>query len=307
MSIKFIDCPSFLADLVTPELAAIVPNLEWHQGSPSRDRVQELLSDCQFLMNDHTEFDAKLLQFGKKLKAIVFMGTGASSYIDLGAAERYGIRVRTISGYGDRSVAEHAIGLMFCAGRKIATMDRALRVGKWETLDSVEFHTKTLGVVGVGGIGSEMVRLGAALGMKVVAWNRSGVSNGLPATEVELEDLLAMSDVVSLHLSLTNETAGLIDAHKLSLLSADSILINTARGGLIDEEALIDLLRGRKISHAALDVFGAEPVGPDHPILQLENVTLTAHAGFMTREASARLLRMGLDILSQEIAVVPKE
>ncbi|SVE22605.1 uncharacterized protein METZ01_LOCUS475459, partial [marine metagenome] len=143
MSIKFIDCPSFLADLVTPELAAIVPNLEWYHGSPSHDRVQELLSDCQFLMNDHTEFDAKLLQLGKNLNAIVFMGTGASSYIDLGAAERYGIRVRTISGYGDRSVAEHAIGLMFCAGRKIATMDRALRVGKWETLDSVEFNTKT--------------------------------------------------------------------------------------------------------------------------------------------------------------------
>ena len=100
---------------------------------------------------------------------------------------------------------------------------------------------------------------------------------------------------------------GLIDARKLSLLSEDSILINTARGGLIDEEALIDLLKEKKISHAALDVFGAEPVGSDHPILQLENVTLTAHAGFMTREASARLLRMGLDILSQEIAVVPTE
>ena len=302
MSVKFIDCPIFLAELITPELQSIVPGLELHCGSPSRDLVEEMVSDCEYLINDHTKLDLKLLQLGKNLKAIVFLGTGASSYIDLTAAKQCGIRVRTISGYGDRSVAEHAVALMFCAGRKVVAMDRALRIGKWETLDSIEFHKKTLGIVGVGGIGAEMIRLGAALGMNVLAWNRSGFSDKLPAKEVGLEELFANSDVVSLHLALNQETERFVDVDKLCLLSQDAILINTARGEILDEDALITLLKKKRIAHAALDVFGQEPIGSEHPFLGLDNVTLTAHAGFMTKEASTRLLRMGLDTLAQEIS-----
>ena len=303
MSVKFIDCPEFLADLYTSDLQNIVPDLDLKTGEPSRESLAELLADCRFVMNDHTEIDAQLLASCKNLKAIVFMGTGASSYIDLTAADRLGIGVRTVRGYGDRSVAEHAIGLMFAAGRKVVKMDRGIRRGQWQTLDSIEFSGKTLGVVGTGGIGSEMVRLGSALGMKVVAWNRSGVSSKLPCKELPLDELFTVADIVSLHLSLTEDTTGLVDARRLALLRESAILINTARGDLVDEPALIAALKDRHISHAALDVFAEEPLPCAHPLTHLDNVTLTAHAGFMTREASVRLLRMALEILAEEIAL----
>jgi D-3-phosphoglycerate dehydrogenase len=236
------------------------------------------------------------------LKAIVFMGTGASSYVDMDAAERLGIRVRTISGYGDRTVAEHAVALMFAAARKVAEMDRALRGGIWETRDSVELAGKTLGVIGTGGIGRAMAELGAGLGMRVIAWNRSGLPAGVPAQASGLDALVAEADVISLHLALNEETEGLIGSDRIALMGPGTILVNTARGALIDEPALIEALAAGRIRHAALDVFAAEPLAADHPLLALDNVTLTPHAGFMTAEASARLLEMALNLVAEERA-----
>lgn len=303
MVAKFIDCPEFLADLYTADMQDIVPDLDLRTGDPTPEDLTKLLADCRFLMNDHTKMNSDLLESCPNLKTVVFMGTGASSYIDLSAAHRLGIGVRTIRGYGDRSVAEHAIALMFAAGRKIVAMDRAIRGAQWQTLDSIEFFGKTLGVVGTGGIGAEMVKLGSALGMKVVAWNRSGISNHLPCKELSLDVLFAVADVVSLHLSLTDDTKGLISARRLALLDQNAILINTARAGLVDESALIEALRAGRISHAALDVFAEEPLARAHPLTDLDNVTLTAHAGFMTREASVRLLRMALEVMADEISL----
>jgi D-3-phosphoglycerate dehydrogenase len=301
MTARFIDCPRFLAELYTPELRAIAPDLMMSVGDPSEAEAVALLADCEIAVIDHTHLPERALAACPNLRMIVFMGTGASSYIDLDAADRLGIRVRTISGYGDRSVAEHAVALMFAAGRKIAAMDRAIRAGTWETLDSIEFAGKTLGVVGTGGIGTEMVRLGDALGMTVVAWNRSGVPDDLPCTPCALDDLLARADVVSLHLALSDETRGIIDARRIGLIRREAIVVNTARGGLVDEAALIEALRAGRF-HAALDVFADEPLADGHPLARLANVTLTAHAGFMTREASARLLRMALEIVRDERA-----
>ncbi len=298
----FIDCPEFLGQLYGEELRAIVPDLVMNIGDPPGGDTPGLLAGAVGAINDHTLMDEDILRACAGLKTIVFMGTGASSYIDVEAAEKIGIRVRTIRDYGNRTVAEHAVALMFAAGRRIASMDRAIRTGHWETLDAIEFEHKTLGVVGTGGIGREMVRLGDGLGMKVLAWNRSGVPGDLPAEECELDDLMARSDVVSLHLSLTDETAGMIDARRIALMRPHAILVNTARGGVIDEAALITALKESKIAHAGLDVFPEEPLPADHPLLALESVTLTAHSGFMTREASARLLRMALEIMRDELA-----
>jgi len=302
MIAKFIDCPQFLADLYTDDLRDIVPDLVLNIGSPGREQVRTMLEDCTVAVNDHSELDEATLAACPVLKAIVFMGTGASSYIDLAAAERLGIKVRTISGYGDRSVAEHAVALMFAAGRKIAVMDRAIRDGTWETLDSIEFAGRTLGVVGTGGIGKQMVRLGDALGMTVIAWSRSGVPADLPCVSTELDDLMARADVVSLHLALTDDTRGLIDSRRISLMQPGGILINTARGALVDEKALVEALRSGQLGHAGLDVFADEPLKSAHALTGLPNVTLTAHAGFMTREASSRLLRMALDLTHAELA-----
>jgi D-3-phosphoglycerate dehydrogenase len=138
--------------------------------------------------------------------------------------------------------------------------------------------------------------------MRVLAWNRSGVPQDLPAQAAELDELLARSDVVSLHLALNDGTRGFIDRRRLGLLKPGAILINTARGAIVDEAALVEALRTGRIGHAGLDVFAAEPLAADHPLAKLPNVTLTAHAAFATREASLRLLRMALEILAEERA-----
>jgi D-3-phosphoglycerate dehydrogenase len=300
MRATFIDCPPFLHELYRGELAAIVPDLEIHLGDPSPDEVKTLLADSPFAMNDHTRFDEALLEACPALKVIVFLGTGAASYIDLTAAERLGIRVRAYGGYGDQSVAEHALALMFAAARRLAAMDQALRAGRWETLNGIELAGRTLGVIGTGGIGKAMVRLGAGIGMRVIAWNRSGVPDDLPCAAVDLDELLAHSDVVSLHLVLNEQTRGFLDAGRIRLMQRGAIFINTARGAIVDEAALLAALEAGRIGHAGLDVFTEEPLPTGHPLTQLDNVTLSAHAAFATLEASERLLRIALEILAEE-------
>ncbi len=302
MKAVFIDCPPFLHELYRGEIAAIVPDLEINLGNPSPAEVAALLAGAPLAMNDHTLLDEALLAACPSLEAIVFLGTGAASYIDLAAAERQGIRVRAYGGYGDQSVAEHAIALMFAAARKLVEMDRAIRAGHWEPLNSIELAGKTLGVIGTGGIGRAMIRLGAGLGMRVVAWNRSGVPEGLPCQAVELDELLSTADVVSLHLVLNEATRGFLDARRIGLLKPGAIFINTARGAIVDEQALVEALAAGRIGHAGLDVFGEEPLPKGHPLTRLPNVTLSAHAAFATREASERLLRMALELLAEERA-----
>lgn len=296
----FIDCPPFLHGLYQQDLARIVPDLEINVGSPTAEQAIDLLKDAAFALNDHTKMDEAFLKACPKLRVIVFLGLGAASFIDLEAADRLGIRVRAYGGYGDRSVAEHAVALMFAAARKITSMDRAVRAGSFEPMDGIELAGKILGVVGTGGVGKEMVKLGSALGMEVIAWNRSGLSEDLPATSAELDDLLTKADVISLHVALNDDTKGLIDRRRLSLLKKTAILVNTARGAVLDEAALIELLEAGRIAHAALDVFEDEPIEATHPLAKLANTTLTPHAGFMTKEASERLLKMALEILSTE-------
>ncbi len=297
----FIDCPPFLHGLYQQDLARIVPSLEINVGSPTQEEAKALLAHARFVLNDHTKMDEAFLQACPSLEVIVFLGMGAASYIDLEAARRQGITVRYYGGYGDRSVAEHAVALMFAAARKVAMMDRAVRAGVFEPMDGIELAGKTLGVVGTGGVGREMVRLGAALGMKVIAWNRSGLAGEQPAHFAELHSLLSQADVISLHLALNDETAGMIDKHRLALMKKTAILVNTARGGVLDEAALIDMLADGRIAHAALDVFADEPITADHPLSKLANTTLTPHAAFMTKEASERLFKMALELLSDEM------
>jgi D-3-phosphoglycerate dehydrogenase len=160
---------------------------------------------------------------------------------------------------------------------------------------------KTVGVIGTGGIGRQMVQLCAGIGMKVLAWNRSGVPAGLPCEAVGLEDLLRRSDVVSLHLVLNDGTRGLIDRTKLALMKPGAIFVNTARGAIVDEAALAEAVAAGRIGHAALDVFATEPLPADSPLRELANTTLTPHAGFMTREASINLVRIALEILAEEL------
>jgi D-3-phosphoglycerate dehydrogenase len=185
---------------------------------------------------------------------------------------------------------------MFAAARDIARMDREVRGGIWETLEGVQLRGKTLGVIGLGGIGREVVRIAAGIGMNVVAWNRTKI-DATPAALVPLDELLASSDVLSLNLTLNDETRNFLNAGNLAELKPGCIFVNTARADLIEEAALMAALTDGRIRHAALDVFHAEPLKPDNALARLPNVTVTAHSGFRTQEASETLLRRAIDIV----------
>jgi D-3-phosphoglycerate dehydrogenase len=216
--------------------------------------------------------------------------------MDVLALKALGVTVHTFRGYGDRAVAEHSIALMFDCARQNARMDRAVRTGHWEPLEGVQLLGKTLGVIGLGGIGQEVARIARGIGMEVVGWNRTPRPEaGVPL--VALDTLLAQSDVISLNLSLNDETRGIIDGKRIARMKPGVILINTARGALVDEAALIAALRSGRIGRAGLDVFHAEPLARDHPLARLDNVTISAHAAFRTLEASMTLMRRAIDIV----------
>jgi D-3-phosphoglycerate dehydrogenase len=212
--------------------------------------------------------------------------------------EALGIEVHTINGYGDTAVAEQTIALMMACCRDLARMDRGIRAGTWRPLEGVQVLGKTLGVVGLGGIGAEVARIAAGMGMNVIAWNRSPRPDAR-VPMVDLDALLQQSDVVSLNLLLSDETRGFLDAARIARMKPGAILINTARGALIDEVALIEALNSGHIRHAGLDVFHNEPLKPNHPLARMENVTLSAHAAFRTLEASMTLLRRAIDIVKR--------
>jgi len=160
----------------------------------------------------------------------------------------------------------------------------------------MQLKGKTLGLIGLGGIGREVARIARGVGMEVIAWNRTPRADA-GVSLVDLDDLLARADIISLHLALTDETRGILGARQLVRMKPGVILINAARGALVDEAALLNALERGQIRHAGLDVFHSEPLKPDHPLAQLENVTLTSHAAFRTLEASMTLMRRAIDIV----------
>jgi D-3-phosphoglycerate dehydrogenase len=298
-AIVYVDCSPLMADLLV-ECGTLGEGIVVHRGDPTSAALIRLMQDAQIVLNGHTAMDAALLAAAPHLKSIVFLGTGAASYVDMAEAARRDIAVRVVRNYGDRTIAEHAFALMLAAARDLARMERDIRSGVWTAREGIELRGKTLGIVGTGPIGAEMVRIAAAFGMRVVAWNRSGVDPALPCEELELDRLLAGADAVSVHLALTPETCGFFDAARIRRLKRGVLLVNVARGALFDESALLDALRDGHIGHAALDVFVTEPLPAAHPFATLQNVTLSAHAAWKSREASQRLLREGLALASAD-------
>ncbi len=258
--------------------------------------LPRLLDGYEVVLDDHSYMPTPIIAQCKSLKHIVFLGTGAASYMNIAELKDLGITVHIIKGYGDTAVAEHTIALMFDCARDIARMDRTLRAGTWKPLEGIQLLGKTLGVIGLGGIGSETARIAKGIGMKVIAYNRTQHADA-PVPLVELDELLSTSDVVSLNLVLSDETRGFLSAERIARMKPGAILINTARGALIDEDAMLAALRSGHIRQAGLDVYHNEPLKADHPLTRMENVTLSAHAAFRTLEASMTLLRRAIDIV----------
>lgn len=266
-----------------------------HAARIAPEALPHLLAGYDFVLDDHSSLPTSALAACPALRHVIFLGTGARSYMNPEELAALGITVHTIKGYGDTAVAEHSIALMWAAARGIAAMDRGVRAGGWPRIAGVQLTGKTLGLIGFGGIAAEVARLAAGGGMRVLAWNRSPKS--APGVSfVALDTLLAESHVVSLHLLLNDETRGFLDAGRLARLRPGAILVNTARGALVDEAALIAGLEAGHIGHAALDVFTTEPLPAGHPLARLPNVTLAAHSGFLTPEANETLLRRALEI-----------
>jgi len=296
MSAIFMDCTDDMIGLWGRVRRPGDPEVAVNMAPGQPDGVAELLAGYGTAIVDHTYFDAGLLGRCPDLRHIVFLGTGASSFIDLEAAGRHGIQVHTIKGYGDTTVAEHTITLALAAAREVARMDREVRAGGWRQIEGVQLLGKTLGIVGLGGIGKEVARMAQGLGLRVMAWNRSLVEEP-PAPMAELDAVLAASDILCICLALNEQTRGFIDATRLRRTKPGVIIVNTARADIVDAAALVELLRSGHVRHAAMDVFTPEPPHSDDPFLALPNVTLTAHAGFMTPEATMTMLRRALDLV----------
>jgi phosphoglycerate dehydrogenase-like enzyme len=221
-----------------------------------------------------------------ELRMISVCGIGTDS-IDVEAARRLGIRVCNIPGKTARIVAEHALALMLAAARRLWYYTHLLKKGGWAGMDMIYLGGKTLGVIGAGSIAAQMVRLGKAIGMRVQAWTfhpAAARAEELDAPFVSLEELLRTSDVVSVHVKLTDQSRGLIGEREISLMKPGAILVNTARGAVVDNVALATALNSRHLAAAGIDVFDAEPPPPDHPLLACEQVVLTPHNADQTPE-----------------------
>ncbi|VIO71079.1 NAD(P)-dependent oxidoreductase [Bradyrhizobium ivorense] len=248
-----------------------------------------VLDGAEIAVVDHTALPTEVAKKCAGLKHVVFLGTGARSYMNPEELAELDIAVHLIKGYGDTAVAESAIALMWSSARVIAMMDREMRAGNWLREDGMQLTSKTLGLVGFGGIAAEVARIALGSGMKVIAWNRSPKNH--PGVDfVDLDTVLAKSDVVSIHLLLNDETRGMITREKIAQMKPGVILVNTARAAIVDEQAMIDALKSGHIRHAGLDVFNTEPLPQDHPLTKIANVTLSAHSAFRTPEASENLI-----------------
>lgn len=290
MRAVFVDANDTLAAVTEKLLAAQnLPVSIVRNPAIKPDDLPGLLGDAEIMIVDHTAVPTPIAGTCKALKHVVFLGTGARSYMNPEELADLGIAVHLIKGYGDTAVAESAIALMWSSARVIAQMDREMRAGNWLREDGMQLTGKTLGLVGFGGIAAEVARIAHGSGMKVIAWNRSPKSH--PGVEfTDLDTVLATSDVVSLHLLLNDETRGMITRDKIAKMKQGVVLINTARGAIVDEQAMIDALNSGHIRHAGLDVYNIEPLPKDHPLTKIPNVTLSAHSAFRTPEASENLI-----------------
>ena len=241
------------------------------------------------------------------LKLLSVWGTGVD-HVDLEAAGELGITVSNTPGYGAPYVSEHALTLALAVSRQVVLNDRRIRAGGWTAGFIDELYGKTLGVVGAGAIGRRMIQLGQGIGMNVVAWTFNPTPERAAEYGVEfleLEELLRRSDVVSLHVALTPESEGLIGKEQLALMKPTAILVNAARGAVVDEAALVEALTDGKIAGAGLDVFETEPLPPGHPLTKLDNVVLSPHAGGMAYNGTMRGLEMSVENLEAFAAGSP--
>ncbi len=271
-----------------------------HDSLPASTQVLlERIAGAEAVLNIRSsiDFGEDVFATCPELRVLSLWGTG-TDHVDLSAAREHGVVVTNTPGVSAVAMAEHALALMLAVARDIPRIDAKTRKGAWPRGFVTQLHGKTLGVVGLGAIGLQTARIAKGIGMRVIAWTRTPEDKPLAELGielVELDDLYRQSDVVSLHVRLTPETSGMVGRQQLAAMKSSAILVNTARGAVVDEAALAEALRAETIRGAGLDVFEQEPMPENHPLASLPNVVLTPHSGGVTAEALETGLRLAVD------------
>jgi D-3-phosphoglycerate dehydrogenase len=260
-----------------------------HNLASVEEAVQALESfDVLCLMRERMPLPRALIEQLPRLKLVVVTGARIRT-IDLDAAAERGITVcHTRPGESQHATPELAWGLILSCARWIPQEHQGVREGRWQETIGLTIQGKTLGLLGLGKLGSRMVPIAKAFGMEVVAWSLNLTEEraaSIQVRRVEKDELLRIADVISIHLILSERTRGLIGAREFDLMKPSAILVNTSRGPLIDEPAMIQALRSNRIRAAGLDVFDREPLPPDHPLRTIPNTVLTPHLGYVTEDA----------------------
>ena len=241
--------------------------------------------DVLVIMRERTPFPRALIERLPNLKLLVTTGS-RNLGIDLAACRDHGVIVCGTEA-GSSPTAELAWGLILAVARNIAREDRALREGRWQSTVGFALKGKTLGILGLGKLGSQMSQIGRAFGMRVIAWSQNltpARAAEAGAIRVEKHELFRAADVLTIHVLFSERTRGLVGREEIALMKRSAVLINTARAGIVDEAALIEALDAGRLAGAGLDVYGREPLPPDAPILRAANTVLTPHLGYVTRE-----------------------
>jgi phosphoglycerate dehydrogenase-like enzyme len=258
-----------------------------HLREDQEDALVERLADFDVIvaMRERTPFRRSLLSRLPNLRLLVTTGMRNAS-IDVAAANERSVTVAGTTGMST-GTSELTWGLILSLARRIHVEDRAAREGRWQTTIGPSMEGRTLGLVGLGRLGGNVARVGIALGMDVIAWSQNLTeekAQAAGATLVSKEELFRQSDVISVHYVLSERSRGLIGAADFALMKPDALFVNTSRGPIVDEAALIDALQNRRIGGAALDVFDVEPLPAGHPLLKLDNVLITPHIGYVTSD-----------------------
>ena len=309
--IVYPDAEEFMAELFTGERLTRLENLgkftAYYGAPPTTEEYIERIGGANGVISGMGLSNEVLRAVGQ-LEIVSFCGLGAATFLDLDEAARQGITV-TYTLSTAETIAEHTMALILAAARHIARLDREIRDGTWNVeLESFDLKGKTLGLIGFGRIAQATLPLAKAFGMRVIVWTRNPSAERAACHGVEfrdLDDLLAESDVLSLHLLFTPETDGLISAARLRQTKPGVVIVNTARAQVLDESALIELLASGHIAAAGIDVFNDEPLPQGHPFTALDNVVLSPHVAYNTREANIAVLDMAIDNLETYFAGRP--
>jgi len=261
-----------------------------HEGGPA---LIERLQGCEAAINvrAYSKFTDEVFAALPELKFLTVMGTGTDN-IDLVAAKQRGVVVSNTPTAPTISVAEHTVALMLALTKNLVPMHNALKGGEWKHIPGIELRGKTFGLLGLGLIPAEIVPVVRALGMRVVGWSLTHDPARAARLGVELlekDDVIRQSDVLSLMLRASEKTRHIVGAPELAMMKPSAYLVNTGRGALVDEAALYETLKAKKIAGAAIDVFQTEPLPADSPLLTLDNVVVTPHVAWVTDQGTARM------------------